>query len=94
MPARLTSGAPVAGAVGVVGQLAVLAGATATAVLVLRRTHGLVPYAAAVVWALVAAVLGAAAAGEPVLAVAAGAGVLVVVATTVVLHARRSTAAV
>ena len=92
MPARLTSGAPVAGAVGVVGQLAVLAGATATAVLVLRRTHGLVPYAAAGVWALVAAVLGAA--GEQVLAVAAGAGVLVVVATTVVLHARRSTAAV
>jgi len=77
------SGAPVTGTVGLVGQLAVLAGATATAVLVLRRTGGLLPYAAAVVWALVAAVLGAAGAGEPVLAAAAGVGVLVVAGTTV-----------
>ena len=77
------SGAPVSGTVGLVGQLAVLAGATATAVLVLRRTAGLLPYAAAVVWALVAAILGAAGAGEPVLAAAAGLGVLVVAAATV-----------
>ena len=52
------SGAPVTGTLGVAGQLAVLAGATATAVLVLRWTGGLLPYAAAVVWALVGAVLG------------------------------------
>ena len=84
------SGAPVSGTAGVVGQLAVLAGATATAVVVLRRTGGLVAYAAAVVWALVAAVLGAAAAGEPLLAVAAGVGLLVVVVTTAVLQVRRS----
>ncbi|GAA3567750.1 hypothetical protein GCM10022197_24920 [Microlunatus spumicola] len=83
------SGAPVSGTAGVVGQLAVLAGATATAVLVLRRTAGLLPYAAAVVWALVGAVLGASGAGQPVLAVAAGLGLLVVVATTAVLRLRR-----
>ena len=85
------SGAPVSGTVGVLGQLAVLAGATATAVVVLRRTGGLLPYAAAVVWALVGAVLGASGAGEPVLATAAALGLLVVVATTAVLVARRRT---
>ena len=88
------SGAPVSGTAGVAGQLAVLAGATATAVLVLRRTAGLLPYAAAVVWALVAAVLGAAGAGQPVLAVAAGLGLVVVVATTVLLDLRRRTRSV
>lgn len=82
------SGAPVSGTVGVLGQLAVLAGATATAIVVLRRTGGLLPYAAAVVWALVGAALGASGAGEPVLAVAAGVGLVVVVATTAVLRAR------
>lgn len=87
------SGAPVSGTAGVVGQLAVLAGATATAVLVLRRTGGLLPYAAAVVWALVGAVLGASGAGEPVLAVAAGVGLLVVVATTAVLRLGRARSA-
>lgn len=85
------SGAPVSGTVGVLGQLAVLAGATGTAVVVLRRTGGLLPYAAAVVWALVGAVLGASGAGEPVLATAAALGLLVVVATTAVLVARRRT---
>lgn len=83
------SGAPVAGTLGVVGQLAVLAGATATAVVVLRRTAGLLPYAAAVVWALVGATLGAAGAGQPLLAAAAAAGLVVVVATTAVLRLRR-----
>jgi hypothetical protein len=87
------SGAPVSGTVGVLGQLAVLAGATATAVVVLRRTAGLVPYAAAVVWALVGAVLGASGAGQPLLAAAAGLGLLVVVATTLVLKLRRRTPA-
>lgn len=85
------SGAPVSGTVGVLGQLAVLAGATGTAVVVLRRTGGLLPYAAAVVWALVGAVLGASGAGEPVLAAGAALGLLVVVATTAVLVARRRT---
>ncbi len=84
------SGAPVSGTAGVVGQLAILAGATATAVLVLRRTAGLLPYAAAVVWALAGAVIGASGAGQPVLAAAAGAGLLVVAAATVASRARHN----
>lgn len=74
------SGAPISGPAAVAGQLAVLAGAAATAVAILRWTGGLLGYAAAVVWALVAVVVGASAAGEPVLATAAGVGTLVVVA--------------
>ena len=84
------SGAPIYGTVGLVGQLAVLAGATATAVLVLRRTGGLVSYAATVAWALVGALLGATGHGQPVLAVAAGVGLLVVAGTTAVLKARQT----
>ncbi len=84
------SGAPVAGTVGVAGQLAVLAGATATAVVVLVRTGGLLPYAGAVAWALVAAVLGASGAGQPLLAVAAAVGLAVVVVSAVVLRVRRT----
>ena len=83
------SGAPLYGTAGLVGQLAVLAGATATAVLVLRRTGGLLWYAAAVAWALVGALLGAAGAGQPVLAAAAGLGLLVVAGTTAFLRTRR-----
>lgn len=85
------SGAPVTGTLGVAGQLAILSGASATAVLVLVRTRGLLPYAAAVVWALVGAARGASGAGEPVLAVAAVVGILVVAATTVVQRLRRRT---
>lgn len=85
------SGAPVTGPVGVLAQLAVLAGAVATAVAILRRTHGLLPYAAAVAWAFVGAAVGAAGAGEPVLAAAAGVGLVAVVAATVIT--RRSTTA-
>src|SRR4051794_2100867 len=84
------SGAPVTGTLGVAGQLAVLAGATATTVLVLRWTGGLLPYAAAVVWALVGAVLGASGAGQPLLAVAAAVGILVVAVTAAVLRVRRA----
>jgi len=83
------SGAPVTGTAGVLGQLAVLAGATATAVVVLRFTGGLLPYAAAVAWALVGASLGAAGAGEPLLVGGAVVGLLVVVAATTVLRLRR-----
>lgn len=82
------SGTPITGVVGVLAQLAVLAGATATAVAILRRTGGLLPYAAAVAWAFVGAAVGAAGAGEPVLAGAAGVGLLVVVATTAITRVR------
>ena len=60
-----SSGAPITGPVGVAWQFAVLVGATATAVAVLCWTGGLLPYAAAVGWALATAALGAAGAGEP-----------------------------
>jgi hypothetical protein len=76
--ALVSVGAPVAGPVGVAGQLAVLAGAAATAAAILRWTGGLLPYAGAVLWAFVGVALGAAGAGEPVLtAAAAGAAALV-----------------
>ncbi|MFB6998022.1 hypothetical protein ACFCXF_15350 [Streptomyces virginiae] len=81
------SGAPVSGTWGISGQLAVLAGATATAVVIVRWTNGLVPYTLAACWALTTAALGAADAGETLLAAAAAAGLCITAATAV--HARR-----
>lgn len=77
------SGVPLTGPAAFVGQLAILAGATATAAAILRWTSGLLPYAAAVIWALVGATVGAAAAGEPGLAIAAVVGLGVVVVVTI-----------
>ena len=51
-----------------------------TAVALIRWTTGLLPYTAAVVWAFVGAVAGAAGAGEPLLAAAAGVGLATVLA--------------
>ncbi len=76
------SGAPLDGPAGVGGQLAVLLGVTATAVTLVRRTRALPAYVAAVAWAFVGAVIGAADAGQPVLAAAAGTGLAVVLAAT------------
>lgn len=76
------SGAPVSGTAGVLGQLAVLAGATATACAITRWT-GLVSYAAAAGWAFVAAAIGAAGAEEPFLAGAAVVGLVLVAAAAV-----------
>jgi len=70
------SGAPLAGPVGTAGQLAVLAGATATAVALVRYTDGLLPYAAAAGWALGGAAVGAYDAGSLVLAGASAIGLL------------------
>ncbi|MCD0486056.1 hypothetical protein LO771_27635 [Streptacidiphilus sp. ASG 303] len=81
------SGAPVGGARGIGAQLAVLAGATMTAVAVIRWSNGLLPYTLAACWALATAGLGAADAGEALLAAAAAAGLCTAAATTV--HARR-----
>jgi hypothetical protein len=74
------SGAPVTGTAGLAGQLAILAGATATAVVILRWTGGLLPLAAAVAWAFVGVATGAARAGAPVLASAAVVGLAAVLA--------------
>jgi hypothetical protein len=80
--ALVQSGAPLDGPAGVGGQLAVLLGVTATAVTLVRRTRALPAYVAAVAWAYVGAVIGAADAGQPVLAAAAGTGLAVVLAAT------------
>jgi len=76
------SGAPIEGTPGVLGQLAVLAGATATACAIVWWTGGLLPYAATTAWAFVGAFIGASAAGEGVLATATVVGLLVVAAVT------------
>lgn len=88
------SGAPITGTASVVAQLAVLAGATATAAAILRWTGGLLPYAGAVVWALTAVAIGAAGAGEPLLSGAAAVAVAVVVVLTAVLRLRGRVAGV
>jgi hypothetical protein len=83
------AGLDAAGAVGTAWQSLVLAGATASAVLLLRRLQGSLPYVGAVGWALVGVVVNAAMAGMPGLVVAAVLGLSVVVVATVA--ARRST---
>jgi hypothetical protein len=86
--ALAASGAPITGIAGVVGQLAVLAGATATAVAILAWTGGLLPYAAAVAWAFVGVAHGADRAGQPLLAGGALVGLVAVLATLAVLRPR------
>jgi hypothetical protein len=76
------SGAPVAGTAALVGQLAVLSGATATGAALAWWTRGLLPYAAAAAWGLVGAAIGAQQAGAPVPAAAALGGLVVVVGVT------------
>ncbi len=76
--ALVGSGAPTAGAAAFAGQLAILAGATATGAALAWWTRGLLPYTAAAAWALVGAAVGAQQAGAPVLAAAALGGLVVV----------------
>lgn len=83
------SGAPITGTVGTVGQLAILAGVTGTATVVVWWTRGLVPYMAAVSWGLVGAIVGASQADRPVLAAAAGTGLAVVIGVALWQRARR-----
>ncbi|WP_439658484.1 hypothetical protein ACSHWB_39825 [Lentzea sp. HUAS TT2] len=83
------SGAPIDGTAGVAGQVAILAGATATAVVLLWRTAGLVSYGMAVAWALVAVVIATAQAQQPVLAVIAAVALVCVGAATAFFRLRR-----
>lgn len=85
------SGAPVTGTAALFGQLAVLAGAAATACAVVVWTKGLLPYTAAVLWAFVGIAVGTSGAGEPVLTVAAVTGFVVVAGLTAVLRLRSRT---
>ena len=78
--ALAAGGAPLDGPLGVGGQLAILAGVTATALTLVRWTRAQPAYVAAVAWAFVGAVIGAADAGQPVLAVAGAVGLAAVLA--------------
>lgn len=85
------SGGPVTGTVGVAAQFAVLAGAAATALAIVRWTGGLLPYAVTAVWAFVGVVVGASGAGEPLLAGTAAVAVVLVAGLTLALRLRRRT---
>ncbi|GAA3690485.1 hypothetical protein GCM10022204_01740 [Microlunatus aurantiacus] len=88
------SGAPITGTIGIAAQVATLAGALGTVLIILAWTGGLLSYAAAVCWGLVGAIVGTSDAGEPVLTVAVVIGlVAVVVATAITRRRSRSTLA-
>jgi hypothetical protein len=74
----VASGAPLDGPAGVGGQLAILVGVTATTLALVRWTRAQPAYVAAVAWAYVGAVIGAADAGQPVLAATGGLGLAAV----------------
>ena len=82
------SGAPITGAVGIVAQIAALAGALGTVLVILTWTGGLLPYAAAVCWGLVGAIVGTVGAGQPALTVAVVIGLVIVLAATVITRRR------
>lgn len=82
------AGAPVTGTVAISAQIATLAGALGTAVILLVWTGGLIPYALAVCWGLVGAIVGTVEAGEPALTTAAAIGLAIVVAVTAVSRRR------
>ena len=72
----------------ILGQTAILAGAVGTAAAITWYTRGLLPYVAAVGWALLGVIVTTAEEGHPQLALAAGLGLSAVLATTVL--ARRA----
>ena len=85
--ALVGSGAPITTPAALVGQAAILAGATGTAVAITWYARGLLPYVATVAWALGGVVVSTVQEGYPGLAGAAGVGLAVVLATA--LAARR-----
>ncbi|RDI23135.1 hypothetical protein DFR72_111266 [Lentzea flaviverrucosa] len=91
--ALIESGAPTDGPAGVAGQIAILAGATATAVALLWRIGGLVSYGLSVAWAIVAVVIATADARQFVLSVIAAVALLLVVVATVWFRLRAPGAA-
>jgi hypothetical protein len=80
------SGAPITSTLGLAAQVATLAGALGTAVIILRWTGGLLPYAVAVCWGLVGAIVGTLAAGQPALTIAAVVGLITVAVATAVFR--------
>ena len=86
--ALVASGAPITTPAAIVGQIAILAGAVGTAVAITWFSGGLLPYVAAVAWALAGVIVSTVQEGYPVLSTAAGLGLAIVLATA--LLARRS----
>ncbi|HEY5785685.1 MAG TPA: hypothetical protein VIT65_12990 [Microlunatus sp.] len=82
------SGAPITSALGIAAQIAALAGALGTVLIVLAWTGGLLSYAAAVCWGLVGAIVGTTDAGQAALTVAVVIGLVAVVVATVVTRRR------
>jgi hypothetical protein len=74
--------------VGIAAQIATLAGALGTVLIILAWTGGLLSYAAAVCWGLVGAIVGTLDAGQPVLTVAVVIGLVAVVVTTAITRRR------
>jgi hypothetical protein len=87
--ALVGSGLPITTPAAIVGQAAILAGAVVTAVAITWFTRGLLPYVAAVAWALGGVIVSTVQEGYPVLATTAGLGLAIVFATAVL--ARRQT---
>ncbi|HEY5980354.1 MAG TPA: hypothetical protein VIT41_12035 [Microlunatus sp.] len=85
------SGAPITGTLGIAAQIATLAGALGTVLIILAWTGGLLSYAAAVCWGLVGAIVGTLDAGQPALTIAVVVGLVVVVAATVLTRRRSQT---
>ncbi len=89
--ALVSGGWPNAGHLGIAWQLVLLMAAGGTAVVLTRLLHASAGYVAGVLWALVAAAIGAAGRGAPVLAVAAVlASVVVVCAAVAIKRGRRA----
>lgn len=88
------AGLEASGLIGMAWQSLVLAAATGSAVLVVWRLGGALPYAAAVGWAFAGVVVSSVMAGTPVLTAVALLGLLAVAATTVTSRRRPSRAAV
>jgi hypothetical protein len=86
--ALVGSGAPITTPAAIVGQVAILAGAAGTAVVIAWFTRGLLPYVATVAWALGGVVVSTVQEGSLVLATAAGVGLAIVLGTAVLARRR------
>ena len=88
--ALVGSGAPIDTPAAVLGQAAILAAATGTAVVITWWTRGLLPYVATVAWALGGVMVSTVQEGYPALTATAAAGLAIVLVLTVLARRRRS----
>ncbi len=87
--ALVSSGAPTTTSAGILGQVAILAGAVGTAVAIIRFTGALLPYVVTIAWALSGVIISTVQEGYPVLTTAAGLGLLIVLINAVLALQRR-----